>query len=442
MSSKFTNAVALTLFAAAVPLNATAEMMSLAEYLSSKSEPATSTNSAADETPFENLSFELPTAPSDAEPFPESGLQPNRIEMPPTPGSPARLPSVFVIVESGTAGDYVREIVCQPDTTVGSALKRQVCPQPIDFKKARIVIHRASKHVNDDLTVEAEEEILRVEWDAKTNEPTAKSNHRLQPSDRLIVTLPSSAYPTPQPPNPTPVATYSAPYGPPQPIIASAPVLAATTHSNAPEATRAVVYSALPAPVASPYSAEAATAVAPVISDLTAAPIANAMAAPSTVKFDVIVVEDVGGSFAEFDELRSQMPFMLTDTSTMQGTLRILEKHKLVRRVSSPKLMVAAGEKATLAIGSETPDTDQPWQGIKAEMGARELGGGLVVDFSLANTEGRQTNKVQTSLIVPHGQTVVMKTGGQLAEGVKDDNSERGQVERAVYVVLTPEIVR
>ena len=137
MSSKFTNAVALTLFAAAVPLNATAEMMSLAEYLASKPEPATSTNSAADENPFENLSFELPTAPPDAEPFPESGLQPNRIEMPPTPGSPARLPSVFVIVESGTAGDYVREIVCQPDTTVGSALKTASLPATHRLQKSQ-----------------------------------------------------------------------------------------------------------------------------------------------------------------------------------------------------------------------------------------------------------------------------------------------------------------
>lgn len=444
MSSTILNAIVVALAAVALPLSAKAERMTVAEYLSGYREATATSESTADENPFENLSL-LPTAP-DAGLLTESGLLTHRIAAPPTPptpGSPAPIPTAFVVFESGTGSDYVREIACEPDTTVGRALKTQICPTPVDFSKAGIAIHRVSQHINDDLTIEAQEEILRVEWDATTNEPTTQSNHRLQPSDRLIVALPPSSSRPPRLPNMTPIARYGAVYGPPQPIIASSPELAATPHQPAPEAPRAVVYSALPAPVASPYSAEAATAYATVATDLPAAPIANDMAAPSsTVKFDVVVVEDIGDSFAEFEELRSRMPCMLTDTSTIQGTLRILEKHKLVRRVSSPKLMVAAGERASLAIGSETPGADQPWQGIKAEMGARELGGGLVVDFSLANTEGRQTNKVQTSLIVPHGQTVIMKTGSQLLQASVDEDAVEDKVQHAVYVVLTPEVVK
>jgi hypothetical protein len=241
---------------------------------------------------------------------------------------------------------------------------------------------------------------------------------------------------------PTAVITYALPYGSPQPILIPPSAPATTPYPHAQEAPLAVVYSALPALETSPDAVKATAAVAPVAADLLAAPIMGAATTPSIVRFDVTVVEDVGDSLVEFDELRSQMPFMLTETSTIQGTLRILEKHKLVRRVSSPKLMVAAGEKAMLAIGSETPDTDQPWQGIKAEMGARELGGGLSIEFSLANTEGRQTNTVQTSLIVPHGQTVVMKTGSQLLQASTDEDSTKDKVEHAVYVVLTPEIVK
>lgn len=400
MFSKLVHAIVMTLFAIALPLVARGETMTVTEFLSGKSNLHDSTCQAPDEGLLRNLSFELPVSPANAEPFPGNSLQFDFVEMPsarPTPTSLNRLPTAFVILDAAAAGDYVREIVCEPDTTVSIALKTQVYPQPVDFKDAIIAIHRVTRCVSDDLAAKAEEQILRVDWDAKSNNPTEKSDYHLQPCDRLIVTLPSSTETEPQP-------TRSIAFDPEQPDFGF--------DMNAVEAN----------PPKSPKEMPALK--------------------PSTVKFDVTVVEDVGDNFAEFDELKSRMPFMLADTATMQGTLRILEKNNLVRRVSSPQLMVVAGEKARLVIGSEMPGEEQPWQGIKAEMGARELGGGLAVEFQLENTEGRDTNMVQTSLIVPHGQTVVLKTGSQVMQASANEDTTGNNAKRAVYVVLTPEVVK
>lgn len=300
-------------------------------------------------------------------------------KVPPTPASPDRTLSVYVIVAGNGAGDSAYQMECAPDATVGSVLRKAIYPHPIDFASVQIAVHRPRHQVNDDLTVATDEEDLRVEWDSKANQPTAKTNHHLQPNDRIIVTLP-----------PAPVAVV------PTPIVAGA---APALHAD-------------PTP-----------------------------AAPSQVRFDVVVVEDVCDSFTEFEQLRSQM-IMLSDTATIQGTLRILEKQNLVRRVADPKLLVVTGQEATIQIGNESPNKDEPWQGLKAKMGARELGGGLAVEFSFKNTAGRQTSEVRTSLIVPHGQTVVIKTSGQLLETANGDDATKQKVEHAVYVVLTPEILK
>ena len=428
MSSRFPTAMILALLFSATPTAATAETMTVEDYLSSKPEANAATETAKDDNPFEHIACEATAA------------------VPPTPASSDDSRSVHVIVTGSGCGDFACRMECAPDATVGSVLRKAVFPHPIDFKSTKIAVHRPHQVVNDDLSVELEERILRVDWDAKLGKPTAKTNHRLQANDVLIITPPSAA-PVPQPYQPTPVAadTYPAPYTPPVHAGAAPPILAASPQYYAPEATQAVIYSALPAAVPSPFSGDSVvvgTPAAPII------PVPKATPQPAKVtqvKFDIVVVEDLDNSFAEFDELQSRMPFMLTDTATMQGTLRILEKHKLVRRISAPKLISLAGEEANFEVGSVSANSDEPLQGIQAKMGARELGGGLVVDFGFKNTVGRQTNEVQTSLIVPHGQTVVIKTGSQLVEvanGDSTENKDQDKVEPAVYVVLTPEILR
>ncbi len=439
MSSRFAIAATLAFLAAALPTNATAE----------KPEAMAAAESAADENPFEDVGRDAP-APVPPTPAAANGSSTHAtrtidelVDAAEQTPLLVRKPYVTVLVTGSGTGDVAYLIDCLPDATVGNILRKARYPHPIKFDSVKIAVHRPRHHVNEDLTIEAEERILRVEWDAKANQPTKKTNHRLQPGDRLIVRLPPTSVPAPQPPTPIPAGEYYTPYPPPVPVRAAPPILAATPQPYVHEAPHAVVYSALPAPVPSPFSpAEATRATAPVFGGVKPAIVAEPVADhPSTVRFDVVVVEDVDNSFAEFEQLRSRMPFMLTDTATIQGTLRILEKHKLVRRVSAPKLMVLAGEKATIQIGAESPNKEEPWQGLKAEVGARELGGGLAVEFSFKNTTGRQTNGVQTSLIVPHGQTVVMKTGSQLVH-TDDEDAAQDTAEHAVYVVLTPEIVR
>jgi hypothetical protein len=160
--------------------------------------------------------------------------------------------------------------------------------------------------------------------------------------------------------------------------------------------------------------------------------------------FSVEVIEDHTGSLREFKALESAMPILTAQSEVILPTIRILEKQALVRRISSPKLVTIVDQPAQIQIGSEVPGeaSETPsFQGLSMKTAAREMGGGLNVDFQFRDTSGDEKLEVQASLLVAHGQTIVMKAAGCCCDTDANDAAKAG-ARPAVYVVLTPELVK
>ncbi len=145
------------------------------------------------------------------------------------------------------------------------------------------------------------------------------------------------------------------------------------------------------------------------------------------VMFNILVVQDTSKSFQEFVELQ-QTSFMMADTQMIRGTLCILEKNKLIKKLARPQMMVTVGTEGTLDVSRAPSGGSEPWQSLRLKLLANELRGGLSVDFELEYGLGKTTSKVKTSTIVPTGQSVLM---GPIV-----------QDESQLYVVLITEIVK
>jgi hypothetical protein len=287
-------------------------------------------------------------------------------------------------------------------------------------------------------------------------------------SQPVAITLPAIALPT-------------TPYCPTRPTaapVSTTPIAAVTPY--VPCAPSATQVAAFPEPIPSPFARQACPSVlsSPLIATqafiseapLPAAPVPAAKApqcaaescacsAPSCeaccseaaacpkvaqVLFSVEVIEDHTGSLREFKALESAMPILTAQSEVILPTIRILEKQALVRRISSPKLVTIVDQPAQIQIGSEVPGeaSEKPsFQGLSMRTAAREMGGGLNVDFEFRDTSGGETLEVQTSLLVAHGQTIVMKAAGCCCDTESNGASKSG-ARPAVYVVLTPELVK
>ena len=160
------------------------------------------------------------------------------------------------------------------------------------------------------------------------------------------------------------------------------------------------------------------------------------------VLFNVNVIEDTSSSLSEFESLQGDMPFLTADSEIVLATLRILEKQALLRPLSNPRLVTTVGQKGLLQIGTESPSNDggeSTFNGLKMEVAAREFGGGLEIEFSFCETTGRQCYEVATSLLLAHGQTVVMKAcHPKQATG---DGEVSGR-QHPVYIVVTPQLLK
>ena len=231
----------------------------------------------------------------------------------------------------------------------------------------------------------------------------------------------------------------------------SAPVLAtqayaATLPLQAPPApvSQASANLAAPNPVPCPTCGAAVVAPQPVPCPTCVAPAAKLRRQPEAtqVLFSVDVIEDSSNSLAEFESLQSAMPFLTAESEIILSTMRILEKQNLLRRLSNPRLVTTVGRPAILQVGTETPGENGDaaiFSGLRMEVAARELGGGLEIEFKFCDTTGSQRCEVATSLLLAHGQTVVMKTSHP---NRKSAEAENGDDERPVYVVLTPQVLK
>jgi hypothetical protein len=376
-----------------------------------------------------------------------------------------------VILEGDDGRGNVCEVPVFNGMTVTCAIRRSSWPHPVDFAAAKIWIDRPSQGGG---TI-----VWPIAWDASKGAPTDATNHAILPGDRLHVEL--AGEPKPQPPQPVAttlpaIAPPPTPYCAPQPTFApqlSSPAAPITPYtSSVPSAT---YYSAFPEPVPSPFARQASSSILSppliatqaFISDVPpptppapvtlaspcaaadgaccsasggtrTAPCASCSECPESstkvtqVLFNVEVIEDHAGSLQEFKALQSDMRILTAESEVILPLIRLLEKRDLLRRRSSPKIATVVDRPAQLEIGNHE-------RNLMVKTTARELGGGLNVDFQFKDTSGNEALELKTSLLVAHGQTIVMKAGRDCRSGESGKQKASGA---AVYVVLTPELVK
>jgi hypothetical protein len=158
----------------------------------------------------------------------------------------------------------------------------------------------------------------------------------------------------------------------------------------------------------------------------------------------VEIIEDHTGSLKEFKALESDMPILTAESEVILPTIRILEKRELVRRLSSPRIVTVVDRPAQIQIGSEVPKEGSArpeFQGLTLKTAAREVGGGLAVEFQFRSSCGCDASEIKTSLAVTHGQSIVMKAKAPHT-GPSQGAESKTSGGPTMYVVLTPELVK
>jgi hypothetical protein len=158
------------------------------------------------------------------------------------------------------------------------------------------------------------------------------------------------------------------------------------------------------------------------------------------VEFTITVIEDVSGSFSEFPKLRDGL-IMVSDSDPTLAAVRIMENQKLVKRISAPQIRCVVGEQATFCLSSacecqgEPGDTESLSVQVKAqESGQTNDGSHIFIETGVQATRGQQIRQVKLAYRIDEGQTAILKTGHHRPSSTDE--------ERAVYVVVTPKLVK
>ncbi len=152
------------------------------------------------------------------------------------------------------------------------------------------------------------------------------------------------------------------------------------------------------------------------------------------IEYRIQIVEDHEGCLGEYDDLRRGKPVMFAETKTLLPTMRVLEKHHLVRRLSSPTLISASGQTAQIEING---DGDRQ-RGLRIEVASERAEGGLNVRLAMHAQEDDQRFEVKTALVVEPGHTIVLNASPL----PRCQGSANNDEQCPVYVVLTPVIVK
>jgi hypothetical protein len=293
----------------------------------------------------------------------------------PSPQSKA----VYLILDAESGGDCALRADCGEETTVSSVLRGAILPHPVDFAAAEIAVHRACQ-VQDGATIEMEERILPVRWDQAVGKPTKCTNHSLQAGDRICVKLAAAAE------------------GAPGTDAVESPATSAMT-----------------------------------IRDFINQPRQESIEANATqIQYSIQVIEDRRGCMSEYDALRRGVPVMFAETKTLLPAMRMLEKHQLVRQLSSPKIICTAGQTAQLEFG-ETESGPE----MRLEVSAEKFEDGLQIELAMQTNQEQHEFERRTELVVGRGQSIVLNATPLQARPSDPEADEAP----AVYVVLTPEIV-
>jgi hypothetical protein len=344
---------------------------------------------------------------------------------------------------------------------VGALLNQMAYPHPIDLAAAKISVHRpAPNGVGGELK-------LPVAWEANTGRPTPETNHALLPGDRVFVMAPDftpaaaqevplSALPLDAPAPAPEAASTSTDFQEWEmglqlnmPIDVRRGMAAERRHQAAPLAPPATSLPLAPTPVA-PTPTLTATAPAPGAPTIPVAPPALPAAtratpapvapptspqAPDQVVFNIVILEDRQGTLAEFKELHEH-GFMMGDTTTTLGALRVFEKHKLIKRTADPRLICEVGREGRIELGSQPVDDLNPDNGVRVAVATRRLTPSIIV-FSLSASVNGRLREVQTALDKNERQTAIMRVGPQ-----RDGSDADDKPDRVAYVVVTPEWVQ
>jgi hypothetical protein len=227
---------------------------------------------------------------------------------------------------------------------------------------------------------------------------------------------------------------------------------------DTPVAPPVMRYSAIPASAPSPFASQPSVIQAsPVIAALPPLP---EPAEPSTatcassnpdswhgegknVEFTIAVIEDTSGSFDEFPKLRDGM-IMIGDSDATLAAVRIMQNQKLVKQIASPQIKCVVGEQATFCLASacdcdcdcKATETESLSVQVKArDPGQTPDGKQMFIETGVQASCGRQIRQLQLAYRIEEGQTAILKTRHEPRPGAIEE-------ERAVYVVVTPKLVK
>jgi hypothetical protein len=364
----------------------------------------------------------------------------------------------YVVLQGCDGCDNVWQVPASEESTVRNVIEKTAWPHPIDFASATIWISRRG--------AEGQETLLPVSWNADHGQPTCETNHAVLPGDRVFVKLSIESPPLPVPPPPLAVTEFPVlPY--PVPYPAQIPQVEPQSHNPIaivpPAAPPVIRYSAIPAAAPSPFSTPPSVlhafpaaivpqprtapvpAQQPPIPQIAAAPQVDAKSSSrdgNQIEFKIAVVEDTSGSFTEFPKLRDGV-MMVSDSEATLGAVRILEKQRLVKRLSNPQIKCAIGEQATFCLtsvpkaGKESNDADSLSIQVKAHT-AKSSGDErqITIETGFQATRGQQIRQLQIAFQIEEGQTAILKTSHEPRQSSKADG------EQAVYVVVTPKVVK
>jgi hypothetical protein len=144
----------------------------------------------------------------------------------------------------------------------------------------------------------------------------------------------------------------------------------------------------------------------------------------------VAFVTDADGTMAEFGELKEHGT-MIGNSAMALSMLKVLEKHKLVTRTSSPQLISQVGQGASVEV-SESGDADG---GLRVNLGSRRLDQTHIVVNVTAREDGVERG-VQVALEAGERKTIIMKLEPQ-----PGSQAEKADAGPAKYVFVTPEWV-
>jgi hypothetical protein len=123
----------------------------------------------------------------------------------------------------------------------------------------------------------------------------------------------------------------------------------------------------------------------------------------SFIQLRIAIVEDAQGTLEEIGELK-ESGGMLADSSMALSLLKILEKHKLVTRTSSPQLMFQVGQPAALQVG----EANGAKSGVRVSVDSRRLDKSRM-NLEVAVREGSDEQRGGFTLAVDERKTGIMK---------------------------------